>query len=198
MALSTEWLALAIAMLGVASSGLIALLVYRSSRQQSHANLQREIGNLYDKVTTFRETHIEVMVLSRHWTDSCFEAIYRQESSEDKAWALYYAYVELCIGFVNSVLYGRHIGLLDEPAVNNQFKHLINLILTENYPFVASAAKGVYLSPFVRGSWLSRKPGDGIGENVIGALARATNGRGVPRKIRALSIRLLIVYCRVM
>lgn len=146
----SEWLALAIAMLGVASSGLIAFLVYGSSRQQSHANLQKEIGNLYDRVTAFREAHIEVMVLSRHWTDTCFEAIYRQESSEDKAWALYYAYVELCFGFVNSVLYGRHIRLLDEPAFKNHFKPLVTLILTENFPFVASAAKGVYLSPFIR------------------------------------------------
>jgi hypothetical protein len=143
----TEWLAAAIALFGVLSSGAIALLAYSFSRQSQRAEMQREIGHLYDRVIDFRSDHPEVLALSRSWSEAAFGALYRQGSDIDQAWVIYYNYAELCCGFCNAVLYGRRIGLLDQQAYDQQYKLLVKLLLTEHYPYIRSVFHGKYLSP---------------------------------------------------
>jgi len=90
----TEWLAVVVALLCVLSSGVIGYLVYTSTRQAQRAEMQREIGHLYDQLMDFRAEHPEVLALSRRWNVGSFEAIYRQRSDEERQLALYYTYAE--------------------------------------------------------------------------------------------------------
>ena len=143
----TEWLAVAVALLGVLSSGAVAVLAYTFTRQSQRAEMQREIGHLYDRLVDFRTSHPEVLPLSRTWSEAAFGPLYRQESEADRAWALYYNYAELCCGFCNAVLYGRRIGLLDRHAYDRQYKSLVKLLLTEHHPYIRSVFHGKYLSP---------------------------------------------------
>jgi hypothetical protein len=140
-------LAVAVALLGVFCSVAVALLAYSFSRQSQRAEMQREIGHLYDRVVDFRTDHPEVLVLSRSWSEAAFSALYRQGSDQDRAWTIYYNYAELCCGFCNAVLYGRWIGLLDQHAYDRQYKLLVKLLLTEHYPYIQSVFHGKYLSP---------------------------------------------------
>lgn len=145
----TEWLAVSVALLGVLSSSVIAYLVYRLTRQAQYAEMQREIGHLYEQLMDFRTAHPEVLRLSRRWEEACFAAIYRQASEEDKEWALYYTYTELCFSFTNAVLYGRKIHLLDRYAYEGHYRPLLKLLLTEHYPYVTSVVPGKYVSSFI-------------------------------------------------
>jgi hypothetical protein len=146
----TEWLALIVALLGVPSSGVIGYLVYALTSQSQRAEIQRQVGFLYDKLMDFRAEHPEVLVLARNWNEACFAAIYRQTSEEDKRWALYLTYAELCCGFSNVVLYGDSLRLLGKRAYEKQYEPLVRLILTEHYPYIASAVQGPYLSTFIK------------------------------------------------
>lgn len=150
MPISTEWLALLVALLGVVTSGVIGYLVYSSNRQAQHAEMQREIGHFYDKLMDFRAAHPEVLKLSRQWNESCFSRIYSQVTDEDKAWVHYYTYAELCCGFANSVLYGYKIHLLDKLAYENHYQPLIKLLLTEHYPYLMTITQGKYISSHIR------------------------------------------------
>jgi|WetSurMetagenome_2_1015567.scaffolds.fasta_scaffold33070_3 hypothetical protein len=143
----TEWLAVAVAMLGVLFSGVVALLAYSFTKQSQRAEMQREIGHLYDRLVDFRTAHPEVFALSRSWSETAFGGLYRQESEADRSWTLYYNYAELCCGFCNAVLYARRIGQLDRDAYERQYKSLVKLLLTEHYPYIQSVFHGKYLSP---------------------------------------------------
>ncbi len=147
----TEWLALVVALIGVVSSGVIAYLVYGLSREAQRNQIHKEIADLYDKVLAFRAEHPVVLGLSRLWKPDCFCAIYAQESDEDKQWALYTAYVELCLSFCNAVLHGWKHHHLDRGAYQGRFKPLVKLLLTENYPLVSGMlASGKYISHYVK------------------------------------------------
>jgi hypothetical protein len=146
----SDWLAILIAFLGVITSSLIGYLVYLSNRQVQRAEMQREIGHLYDKLMDFREQHPEVLALSRGWGETCFGAIYRQKSAKDKQWAIYYTYVELCISFCNTVIYGHKLGFLNKVSYQQHYKLLVKLLLAEHYPFITSILNGKYLSPHIQ------------------------------------------------
>jgi len=147
----SDWLAILVAFLGVITSSVIGYLVFLSNRQAQRAEMQREIGHLYDKLMDFRERHPEVMALSRNWEETCFSAIYRQKSTKDKQWAIYYTYVELCISFCNTVIYAHKLGFLNEVSYEQHYRLLVKLLLTEHYPFLSSILNGKYLSPHIEG-----------------------------------------------
>ena len=149
MAVSLEWLALAVSLLGVILSSALAYLVYSSGRQSQRAEAARSIGSLYDKMMDFRGGHPEVLALSRSWTVDCFERIYRQDEPSDVEWAQYYTYAELCCGFVNEVLDSRDAGLLRKRTFERHYKRLVTLILTEHYPYLVSASQDKYLSEYI-------------------------------------------------
>jgi len=90
--------------------------------------MQRSIEDVYDKMVNYRAEHPEVMKLCYRWNNDSFDAIYRQRNAEEVQWVTYYNYVELVSGFLNAVLYGRKIKLLDQHAYEGHYNHWSNCL----------------------------------------------------------------------
>jgi len=145
-----DWLTLIVAITGVISSGLIAFLAYTLNKQAERAQTQRAISEAYKKVTDYRSQHPEVMHLSHLWKDECFEKIYAQPNDENIRWVFYYTYAELCFSFISAVLYGKKSKLLDRELFEAEYKPLVKLLLTENYPLIARLLpKAKYISTYI-------------------------------------------------
>lgn len=144
-----QWLAVFVTLLGVVSSGTIAFLVYRSGVQTQRAEILREIGSRYDRLMDFRAAHPQVLALSRGWSEACFDAIYRQATPEEREWALYYTYAELCSGFCSLVLSAWKLGALERAAFERYYRPLVRLLLTEHYPYLKTVLHGKYLSKYI-------------------------------------------------
>jgi hypothetical protein len=157
---STDWIAIIISLTGILISSVIALLVYLSSRQSQRAEIHHEIEHSYDKLMDFRSEHPEVLAMSRNWTESCFKSLYSKPTVESKSWVIYYTYVELCFGFVNAVLYGQDIKLLDKRAYQNHYRPLILLLIAEHYPYINTIIQGNYLSKYIKSFILSEQADD--------------------------------------
>jgi hypothetical protein len=150
MNIQSDWLSIYIAIIGTVISALLAYLSYSLNRQSQRASMQRSIEDIYDKMVNYRAEHPEVMKLCYRWNDGSFDAIYRQRNAEEVQWVTYYNYVELVSGFLNAVLYGRKIRLLDQHAYEGHYKPLVKLLVTENYPYFLSIMDYPYLSSFIK------------------------------------------------
>jgi hypothetical protein len=91
----------------------IAWLQLRQNKQSQRNLMQQEIIARYDKMVDYRMQYPEVLTLAKQWNSNCFTLIYDQKTKEDKAWAIYYGYVELLISYCNSVLYATKKKLID-------------------------------------------------------------------------------------
>jgi hypothetical protein len=150
MSVPLDGLSIYIAIIGTIISALLAYLSYSLSRQSQRATMQRSIEDIYDKMVRYRAEHPEVMKLCYRWNSESFDAIYRQLNAEEVQWVNYYNYAELVSGFLNAVLYGRKIKLLDRHAYEGHYKPLVKLLVTENYPYFLSILDAPYLSAFIR------------------------------------------------
>jgi len=148
--MTSNWLSLVIAISSALSSIIFAYLAYSFSRQTRRASTQQEISNIHNDILKFRAEHPEMLRLCALWKHDCFEAVYRQAGAEDKNWATYYTYCELILRFVNTVLYGIKNRSLDKSIYRGQFMPLIRMLLTENYPFVASIVPYPHVSSLVK------------------------------------------------
>jgi hypothetical protein len=148
--MNLNWLSIAVALTGVLSSGVVGYLAFSLSKQNQRSSVQRSIEDLYEHLMEFRSLHPEVLKLSSQWSVDCFARVYRQSNAGDRQWALYYTYAELSLGFCNSVLYGRKVRALDRAVFNGYYQPLLKMVLTEHYPFLASALDGPYISRLVR------------------------------------------------
>jgi hypothetical protein len=147
---STDWIAIIVSLTGILISSVIGFLVYLSSRQSQRAEIHREIEHTYDQLMDFRADHPEVMALSREWTYDCFKLLYAHPTKESKSWVIYYTYVELCLGFINAVLFAQDIKLLDRRVYLSHYKPLVLLLLSEHHPYINSIMKGKYLSSYIK------------------------------------------------
>jgi hypothetical protein len=147
-----EWLVPGVSVLGALSSGIFALVSLLMTRRMQRAEIHREISILYDRLMEVRLAHPEMLDLSRTWTSGNLERIYHQTSAEDREWARYYTYVELCLGFCNAVLYARSERHLPRDAYEGQYEPLVKLLLTEHYPILRELleAGGEYISLYVK------------------------------------------------
>jgi len=145
-----DWLSIYIAIIGTIISALLAYLSYSLNRQSQRASMQRSIEDIYDKMVRYRAEHPEVMKLCSRWNSNSFNAIYRQLNADEVQWVNYYNYVEFVSGFLNTVLYGRKIRLLDRQAYEGHYEPLVKLLVTENYPYFLSILDYPYLSSFIK------------------------------------------------
>jgi hypothetical protein len=150
-----DWLVPTVSVLGAVSSGVFALASLLLTRRMQRAETHREISALYDRLMEVRLANPDVLELSRRWTRDNLDRIYNQRSAEDREWARYYSYVELCLGFCNAVLYARSRGLLTQDAYLGQYEPLVRLLLTEHYPIVRDLLDkgGKYLSAQIQNLW---------------------------------------------
>lgn len=150
-----DWLVPTVSVVGAVSSGVFALASLLMTRRMQRAEIHREISALYDRLMDIRLANPDVLELSRRWTHEKLSSIYRQHSAEDREWARYYTYVELCLGFCNAVLNARSRGLLSRDAYLGQYEPLVRLLLTEHYPIVRDlqAVGGKFLSAQVKAHW---------------------------------------------
>jgi hypothetical protein len=102
----------------------------------------KQIGDLYDQMVKFRSDHPEVMYLSRQWRSGYFAKVYGEGEPPDAKWALYYSYVELCIGYCNAAILARRGFRIGYTCFKHYHAPLIKLILTEHYPIVDDMISG--------------------------------------------------------
>jgi hypothetical protein len=160
MSIPSGWLSIYIVIIGTIISALLAYLSYSLNRQSHRASMQRSIEELYDGMIKYRAAHPEVMQLCDRWNDDCFDAVYHQRNAKEVQWVIYYNYVELVSGFLNAVLYGRKIKLLDRHAYEGHYKPLVKLLVTEHYLYFLSIIQGPYLSSFIK-EFISELKGEG-------------------------------------
>ncbi len=145
------WFGPVLSVAGAISSAIFALLALRLTKQAQRSEAHGAVGALYDKVLDFRVSHPEMLRLSRQWSARHFERIYLQRSDEDRQWALYYTYVELCLGFCNAVIYLSRRGSLEAAAYDQQYSRLVRLLLTEHNPLVEDLLeKPHFVSGYIR------------------------------------------------
>ncbi|MFH0783296.1 MAG: hypothetical protein V2B20_15285 [Pseudomonadota bacterium] len=130
------------ALIAAVVSLIVSLITLQQSRKSRTAATRSEIGDHYDQLVSYRKEHPEVLALSRKWQPSFIRLVYAQNSDEERAWAIYCGYVELCMGYANAVLFGRRLNLLDAGSFKQQHKHLVKLFLTEHFPIVSQLACG--------------------------------------------------------
>lgn len=141
------------ALMGAVVGGLTALLIDRFAARRSEASETRTIrdtiGALYDKLVDYRERHPEVLLLSREWNAECMKRVYAQESDADRAWAIYYGYVELVLGYCNNVLIA-HREILSGASYEHHHRRLARLLVTEHLPIIQDLLDdGKYTSPLI-------------------------------------------------
>ena len=148
--MTNDWLSIVVAISSALSSIIFAYLAYSLTRRMQRVTTQQEIANIHHDILKYRAEHPEVLRFCALWKHNCFEAVYRQAGKEDKLWAIYYTYCELILRFANTVLYGVENHSLDKRVYRGQFMPLIRMLLTENYPFVASIVPYPHISSFVK------------------------------------------------
>ena len=75
--------------------------------------------------------------------------VYLQENETDTAWALYYGYVELAIGYCNNVLIARG-ELLSGRSYEHHHRRLVRLLITEHLRIIQNLLESQkYISPLI-------------------------------------------------
>ena len=127
---------------------IISLVGVSVTLMSAWSRAEKQVGELYDQMVRYRTKYPEVMFFSRQWKEDYFKNIYYQKSEDDKKWVIYYSYVELCLGYCNTVLLLRWS--LRPGSYRHQHKELIKLILTEHYPIIKDLLKGPYISTLIK------------------------------------------------
>jgi hypothetical protein len=133
--------ALVAAAVSAVVSFAVAVGQLRQGKVSQRIQAQQEISAKYDKMVEYRLEHPEVLSLALRWRPECWDAVYNQRSDEDRGWALYYGYVELCVNYSNAVLHARSKGLLDTDVYNNEHERLIRLLLAEHFPMLSTIVR---------------------------------------------------------
>jgi len=133
--------ALVAAIVSAIVSMAIGLAQLRQDKNSLRSQIQQDISAKYDKMLDYRLQRPEVLALARRWKPECFKALYTQETEEERAWAIYYGYVELCIFYCNAVLHAKSKKIIDPDIYKSEHESLIRLLLAEHYPILSSIAK---------------------------------------------------------
>lgn len=142
--------ALVAAAVSAAISLVIAWIQLRQGVNSLRAQSQQDISAKYDKMVDYRLQHPEVLSQARHWHRECWDAVYDQGTDEDRSWAFYYGYIELCITYCNAVLHSKAKGFLDRDAYDYEHEPLIRLLLVEHYPILSEIARpGGYVTKYL-------------------------------------------------
>jgi len=115
---------------------MLGIFNWRQTRHAFMASTEARIEDLYDRLMDYRLKHPEVFRLSRRWTPECLTKIYRQCDEEDRSWAIYIGYVELCISYCNAALVGRKRGRLSKEIYRSQYEPLMKLLITEHFSVI--------------------------------------------------------------
>ena len=108
----------------------------------------KEVNDRYDQMVKFRVDHPEVFHLARDWSPRFWHKIYDSKHPENVQWVIYYNYVELCLGYINSVLGSRRY--LTIAAYEHHHKYLVKLIIAEHNPMIEGLLKDSYISPHIK------------------------------------------------
>jgi len=120
-------------------------------RRGQQAEAYRRIHELYDRVVQVKIEHPVLLALARKWESSAMRRVYEHASDEDRRWAVYYAYVETCIGFCNAVLQARGRKLMPRREFEDQWLPLVKLVITEHYPIISGfLTEQKYVSSYLR------------------------------------------------
>jgi hypothetical protein len=147
-------IALVVSMAGTAVAIFVSLWNARHQHLGRQTEAYRTIHELYDRVVQVRIDRPELLALAHKWQTSCMRKVYEQANTEDRDWAVYYTYAELCIGFCNAVLQARDRGLMPRSEFEAQWAHLVKLVITEHFPIIGDFLKeqkfvSSYLRDFV-------------------------------------------------
>lgn len=128
-ALSTAALAAIVAL-------IVAYVNSRQTRRTYSSSIETRLEGLYDRLMDYRLKHPEVFKWSRSWTRDCLTKIYLQSNDEERNWAIYVGYVELCISYCNAVLLARNRRLLAKQVYVSQHEPLVRMLITEHFPII--------------------------------------------------------------
>jgi hypothetical protein len=128
-ALSTAVLAAFVAM-------IVAYVNLRQTKRAYSSSIEARLEGLYDRLMDYRLKHPEVFKLSRSWTRDCLTKIYLQSNDEERSWAIYVGYVELCISYCNAVLLAQRRRLLAKQVYTSQHEPLVRMLITEHFPII--------------------------------------------------------------
>ncbi|MCK4761182.1 MAG: hypothetical protein KAW12_03215 [Candidatus Aminicenantes bacterium] len=130
---------------------VFAYLSFAQSRKDREDAAFKQVNNLYKKIKGFQTEHPKVSSLSGKWQPDIIHRVYNQSSEKDKQWAKYYTFVELCIGYCNTVLHARKRKLIDKNSYINQHEPFIKQLLRKHRLIIDDMVrKEKYISDYIK------------------------------------------------
>ena len=111
---------------------VFAYLSFVQSRQDQKTAAEKQVNNLSKKIIDYQTEHPGITSLSGKWKPDIIDRVYNQSSEKDKQWAIYYTFVELCIGCCNTVLHAWNRKLLDKNSFINQHEPFIKQLFRKH------------------------------------------------------------------
>jgi hypothetical protein len=140
-------IAASVALLAAAMSLWIGVINWRQTRRSYTSSKEARIEGLYDRLMDYRLKHPEVFRLSRLWKAECLSKIYSQVDQDEKLWAFYFGYVELCISYCNATLQAKKNGEIADNLYRTQYEPLMKLLITEHFPIISQLIReGKFIS----------------------------------------------------
>lgn len=127
----------------------ISLKTWRQNRLSYFSGRESRIEDLYDRLMDYRLKHPEVLKLSRRWERECLTKIYSQSNEDERAWAIYFGYVELCISYCNVTLFARKRSQLDPEVYRTQHEPLVKLLISEHFPIMQQLTQEGFASSII-------------------------------------------------
>ncbi len=154
MTVTTSIVAASVSVAAAVITGIVSIWMLRHRRLVQETEAYRAISELYDRVVQAKLQRPELLPLARRWSAARMRGAYEQLTDEDRDWAIYSTYTEVCIGFCNAVLQARSRGLMPKHEFEAQWEPLVKFVITEHYPMIRDLLKEAkfvssYLTDFV-------------------------------------------------
>ena len=130
-------------------TAVVATIAFWFSQHTQRYAAQRAIGDLQSSLVHYRAQYPEITKYSRDWTTEDFVRLY-SDDGENATAVRYYGYVDLGLEFCNTALAASGQHHVAAEVFETHYRPLVRYFLAENYPFVASALDGPYLSSYIR------------------------------------------------
>ena len=130
---------------------VFAYLSFVQSRKDRKDAAEKQVNNLYKKIIDYQTERPEISSLSGKWKPDIIDRVYNQSSEKDKQWAIYYTFVELCIGYCNTALHAWNRKFLDKNSYKNRHEPFIEALLREHHLIIDDMVRlDKYISSYIK------------------------------------------------
>lgn len=140
-----------VALVSAIVAAVLGIWTARQAQRAQQVEAYRAVHDLYDRMVQLKFNNPDFLLRARDWDNSRMGCVYDGSHDEHEDWSRYYTFVELCIGFANSVLQARSRNLMERDEYEKQWERLVRLVVTAHYPIIKEFLdEGPYVSEYMR------------------------------------------------